>query len=69
MVEFIPQNTEDQIPALLARPRRPEWLKARAPSGENYRDVLGLMREKDLHTVCEEARCPNLGECWNHRTA
>ena len=51
------------------RPRRPEWLKARAPSGANYADVHRLMREKGLHTVCEEARCPNIGECWNHRTA
>lgn len=52
-----------------ARPRRPDWLKARAPAGENYQDVHRLMREKGLHTVCEEARCPNIGECWNHRTA
>lgn len=52
-----------------ARPRRPEWLKARAPAGENYQDVHRLMREKGLNTVCEEARCPNIGECWNHRTA
>lgn len=52
-----------------ARPRRPEWLKARAPAGENYQDVFQLMREKGLNTVCEEARCPNIGECWNHRTA
>ncbi len=50
-------------------PRRPAWLKARAPIGENYEDVHGLMRELDLHTVCEEAHCPNIGECWNHRTA
>jgi lipoic acid synthetase len=49
--------------------RRPEWLKVRAPAGPNYEDVRGLMREKRLHTVCEEARCPNIGECWNHRTA
>lgn len=55
--------------AISTRPRRPEWLKARAPSGENYQDVFRLMREKGLHTVCEEARCPNIGECWNHRTA
>lgn len=51
------------------RPRRPEWLRARAPAGENYEDVRSLMREKRLHTVCEEAHCPNIGECWNHRTA
>ena len=56
-------------PEARPRPRRPEWLKARAPSGENYSDVFRLMREKGLHTVCEEARCPNIGECWNHRTA
>lgn len=53
----------------LYRQRRPEWLKVRAPSGENYHDVIDLVREKRLHTVCEEARCPNIGECWNHRTA
>ncbi|MFP4438649.1 MAG: lipoyl synthase [Chloroflexaceae bacterium] len=51
------------------RPRRPDWLKARAPGGENYHDVVRLMREQGLNTVCEEARCPNIGECWNHRTA
>jgi lipoic acid synthetase len=51
------------------RPRRPEWLKVRVPAGENFEDVRGLMREQRLHTVCEEARCPNIGECWNHRTA
>ncbi len=49
--------------------RRPEWLKARLPGGDNYRDLLGLMRTQTLHTVCEEARCPNLGECWERRTA
>ena len=49
--------------------RRPAWLKARAPMGENYTDVHALMRELGLNTVCEEARCPNIGECWNHRTA
>ncbi|MDQ7842454.1 MAG: lipoyl synthase [Armatimonadota bacterium] len=49
--------------------RRPEWLKARLPTGENYRELLGIMRRQTLHTVCEEARCPNLGECWHRRTA
>jgi lipoic acid synthetase len=48
---------------------RPEWLKARAPSGEGYRDIKETMRDLNLHTVCEEAQCPNLGECWNNRTA
>jgi lipoyl synthase len=49
--------------------RRPDWLKVRAPGGENYEDLKRLMRGKSLHTVCEEARCPNIGECWAHRTA
>src|SRR4051812_34884197 len=48
---------------------RPEWIKARAPMGERYERLLGLMRGLDLHTVCEEARCPNLGDCWNRGTA
>ncbi len=48
---------------------RPEWLKARAPSGEGYREIRETMRDLNLHTVCEEAACPNIGECWNNRTA
>jgi lipoic acid synthetase len=48
---------------------RPAWIKARAPMGENYERLTGLMRELGLHTVCEEAHCPNLGECWNRGTA
>ena len=48
---------------------RPEWLKARAPVGEGYSDIKQTMRGLNLHTVCEEARCPNIGECWNNRTA
>jgi lipoic acid synthetase len=49
--------------------RRPSWIKVRAPSGENYQDLQHLMRSKALHTVCEEAGCPNLGECWGSGTA
>ncbi len=49
--------------------RRPDWLKVRAPGGETYENLKQLMRSKTLHTVCEEARCPNMGECWSHRTA
>ena len=49
--------------------KRPEWLKVKLPHGENYNDVKSLMRNQHLHTVCEEAKCPNIGECWNHRTA
>jgi lipoic acid synthetase len=48
---------------------RPPWIKARAPIGENYERLRDLMRELDLHTVCEEAHCPNVGECWNRGTA
>ncbi len=51
------------------RMARPEWLKARAPMGENYHDLKKLARSLNLHTVCESAHCPNIGECWNHRTA
>lgn len=49
--------------------RRPEWLKVRAPGGERYSDIKKMMRAKSLHTVCEEARCPNIGECWGAGTA
>lgn len=49
--------------------RRPPWIKVRAPSGETYEWLRGMMRSKALHTVCEEARCPNLGECWGSGTA
>ena len=48
---------------------KPDWLKARAPMGDNYHDLKTLARKLDLHTVCESAHCPNIGECWNHRTA
>jgi lipoyl synthase len=70
MAEFIPLtpvSTPSTPPA--PRSRRPEWLRAKLPAGENYEDLRHLMREQRLHTVCEEARCPNIGECWNHRTA
>lgn len=49
--------------------KRPEWLKVRLPSGQNYKEVYELMRKSKLNTVCEEARCPNIAECWNRRTA
>jgi lipoic acid synthetase len=48
---------------------RPEWLRAPAPVGDNYRDLKGLIERLKLHTVCESAACPNVGECWNQRTA
>ncbi len=49
--------------------KRPEWLKVRLPGGKNYKDVYDLMRKFNLNTVCEEAKCPNIAECWNKRTA
>lgn len=48
---------------------RPPWLRVKFFGGENYQDLKRIMRTLDLHTVCESARCPNMGECWNHRTA
>jgi lipoic acid synthetase len=68
-------------PAPLARPlspsraariapgRKPEWLRIRPPAGESYLKIKGLLRERNLHTVCEEARCPNVAECWAGGTA
>ena len=50
------------------RARKPEWLKVRAPGGANYLRLQKLMRKQGLHTVCEEARCPNIGECWESGT-
>lgn len=58
-------KAEPQSPS----PRRPEWLKAKIPGGENYARIKNLVDHQRLHTVCEEARCPNLGECWNSGTA
>ncbi|MEW5986087.1 MAG: lipoyl synthase [Chloroflexota bacterium] len=59
-----------EITDLSSRPRRrPEYIKVRAPGGENYDFLKGLMRSKQLHTVCEEAHCPNIGECWGKGTA
>jgi len=57
------------IETLDLRTRKPAWLKVRSPGGPNYRRLKGLMREGGLHTVCEEAGCPNIGECWESGTA
>ena len=53
----------------MAHERKPEWLKVRAPGGERYTHIKGTLRKYDLHTVCEEAHCPNVGECWGEGTA
>jgi lipoic acid synthetase len=60
-----------QIIPLADHPRRakPDWLKVRAPGSPGYLRLKALMRDLSLHTVCEEARCPNIGECWGHGTA
>ena len=57
------------VPVVIPLARKPGWLKVRAPGGENYIRIKNLMRELGLHTVCEEARCPNIGECWEHKAA
>ena len=67
MTDFIDPNNlglESQLPK-----RKPDWLKVRLPLSPNYNRVKKLMRGHSLHTVCEEAMCPNLGECWSRGTA
>ncbi|MGE0814915.1 MAG: lipoyl synthase [Vicinamibacterales bacterium] len=60
-----------EAPLQFVRPRapKPEWLKVRAPGSENYLRLRGIMRDLKLNTVCEDAHCPNIGECWHHGTA
>lgn len=65
-------SNEDLVqiqPAPVRPAPKPEWLKARAPVGENYHNLKQLARSLSLHTVCESAHCPNIGECWNMGTA
>jgi lipoic acid synthetase len=61
----------DLVQIAVSRPaiRRPEWLKVRLPGGDNFHELKQLIRGHELHTVCESARCPNIAECWEHRTA
>jgi lipoic acid synthetase len=64
------KRIREQETAAVWRPKRkPPWLTVRAPSGETYHNLKRLMRSKSLHTICEEARCPNIGECWSNGTA
>ena len=60
-----------EAPLQFIKPRepKPEWLKVRAPGSENYLRLRGIMRDLKLNTVCEDAHCPNIGECWHHGTA
>jgi lipoic acid synthetase len=74
-VRPIDRNTESARPLSPSKAReilntkKPEWLKIRPPGGENYTRIKGLLRERNLHTVCEEAHCPNVSECWASGTA
>ena len=63
-----PQLVQIEIGPPLRQPK-PSWLRAKAPVGENFHNLKKLARGLGLHTVCESAQCPNIGECWNHRTA
>ncbi len=71
LVQLTSSRSPATGPVALERPapRKPSWLKVRAPGGANYVRIRNLMRELGLHTVCEEARCPNIGECWEHQAA
>jgi lipoic acid synthetase len=61
--------TEAPLHFIKPRAPKPDWLKVRAPGSENYIRLRGIMRDLKLNTVCEDAHCPNIGECWHHGTA
>lgn len=65
----VPSGEAAAMPAPPALVRKPTWLKVKAPGGETYLEIKKMMRDLGLHTVCEEARCPNIGECWDHKAA
>ncbi len=69
LVQLTRSGSTNASPAPLVPARKPGWLKVKAPGGANYVRLKGMMRELGLHTVCEEARCPNVGECWEHEAA
>jgi len=64
----VPQLIQIELGPRVRAPK-PSWLRAKAPVGENFHDLKKLARGLGLHTVCESAQCPNIGECWNHKTA
>ena len=64
LYQIMGRHRRDPLPE-----RKPQWLKVKAPGGSNYIRLKQLMRDLNLHTVCEEAHCPNIGECWEHGTA
>ena len=59
----------EQLIQIQTRQRKPDWFKIKLPSGEDYNKVKTLVKINRLHTICEEAKCPNLSECWSHGTA
>src|SRR5260370_25229713 len=65
---IISNSSVPLVPPPEAHPR-PDWLRVKFFGGERYQDLKRIMRTLDLHTVCESARCPNMGECWAHGTA
>jgi lipoic acid synthetase len=67
--QYLPDESNGAQHASGAAQAKPEWLKVRFFGGGNYQELKRIMRTLDLHTVCESARCPNMGECWEHRTA
>ncbi len=70
MAPLLASDTLIQIDLSPRKPsKKPAWLKARAPVGETFHNLKKLARDLNLHTVCESAQCPNIGECWNHKTA
>jgi lipoyl synthase len=74
MIDFVPASSLTVAPQRApgssgGATARPDWLRVRAPGGPNYRDLKGLVDDLRLHTVCESARCPNIGDCWERRTA
>ena len=64
LYQIMGRHRRDPLPE-----RKPQWLKVKAPGSDNYMRLKHMMRELNLHTVCEEAHCPNIGECWEHGTA
>jgi len=65
MLGAAPSHTEE----VLVASKHPEWIRSKAPGGARYRELQSLMRTQSLNTVCEEAHCPNIGECWEQGTA
>src|SRR5512140_2704439 len=67
LVQIQPRASRPQVPLHIER--KPGWLKVQAPGGQAYGEVRHLLTDLKLHTVCEEAHCPNVGECWSHKAA